>query len=232
MPQMTNRPASAAEMRELDRRAIEEFGIPGVVLMENAGRAVAEEALKMLACAPEAAGISIVCGRGNNGGDGFVAARHLQNAGCSVTLYLVQPESDVRGDARVPFGTVRRMKGIRICTLQPGLAPGGWAQALACSSLIVDALFGTGLSRPVAPPLDRVIEWMNESGRPILAVDIPSGLHADTGAILGCCVRASRTVSFVLPKCGLLTGRGPEMSGQLMVADIGMPADLLEGFRC
>jgi NAD(P)H-hydrate epimerase len=214
------------EARELDRRAIEEYGIPGVVLMENAGRRCAEEALKMLKQPSEATG-AVVCGKGNNGGDGFVIARHLHNAGVRVTTYLTARIADCikGGDAATNLRIALKM-GLavqEVTTVDAVAAVGG---ELRASGLVVDALFGTGLSGEVAEPHRSLIVQMNAAARPILAVDIPSGLDCNTGVVLGVAVRATKTVTFIAPKAGFYKGDGPTHVGELVVADIGLPKEL------
>lgn len=206
--------------------------MPGIVLMENAGRAVAEAALQVLDGAEEGSGrILVVCGKGNNGGDGFVAARHLQNWGFLVSVWLSHPVEEVKGDARTNLEIVLKMKGLPVRIITPESSWEEFRASLPGAALIVDALLGTGLTRPVGPPMDAMVGAINESGRPVLSIDVPSGLDADTGEVLGCCVRAARTVTLALMKKGLLERRGPEMAGALSVADIGLPADLLARFK-
>lgn len=213
-----------ASVRELDRRAIEQYGIPGIVLMENAARNLREHALDLLGQArrPDAL---ILAGPGNNGGDGLALARHLSLFGVSVTVVLAGTEGDEigsRGDAAVNLGIVRKM-GLTIGgpEILPEEPPG----------LIVDALLGTGLSRPPQPPISSLIAWANEQrtrGSLILAVDVPSGLDAMTGQPLGgVCIRADRTVTLAAIKPGLTRLEAQAFLGDLSVVDIGAPAALL-----
>ncbi|MBM4084850.1 MAG: NAD(P)H-hydrate epimerase, partial [Planctomycetes bacterium] len=164
------------QARELDRKAIEEYGIPGVALMENAGRRCAEEALKMLA-RPSGATVAVVCGKGNNGGDGFVIARHLHNAGVRVRAYLTARIADAAkaGDAATNLRIALKM-GLRVEEVLTAEAVAALDTELRASDVIVDALFGTGLSGEVGEPHRSIIRLMNAAGRPIVAVDIPSGL--------------------------------------------------------
>lgn len=217
------RAVTRAEMQALDRRAIEELGIPGLCLMENAGRGVAREALAMLPH-PNAA-VLLLCGKGNNGGDGFVAARHLAIAGARPACWLFGRVAELRGkgDAGVNLDACVRM-GIPVDEALD-LPPEQIGAACSLHALVVDALFGTGLDRPLRAPWPAVIDAVNGCERPILAVDLPSGLDADTGMPLGACVRATRTVTMALPKVGFSRGRGPEHTGEVVVVDIGMPVD-------
>jgi NAD(P)H-hydrate epimerase len=208
---------SREEVRAIDRRAIQEFGVPGVVLMENAGRSAAEVLLGLGVSGP----VTICCGKGNNGGDGFVIARHLDNRGVEVSVLLFAQPEELTGDAAINYRIIAR-SGLPI-TVQSD-AP---SQELARSAWIVDALFGTGLTGAVRPPFDRVIAAINASGRPVLAVDIPSGLDCDTGLPMGATVKAQNTVTFVAMKKGFAEPAAKEWLGQVQVVDIGAPRVLL-----
>ena len=218
----TIRAATREEMRELDRRAIEEYGIPGVVLMENAGTAATRAALDMISDVTDPR-IVILCGRGNNGGDGFVIARHLHNAGLAPRVLLIGSTDKVGGDARINLDVALKM-GIAVPEVASAdeLRPA----VLGCD-LIVDALLGTGLSGDVRAPFDGAIDLINESCARVLAVDIPSGLDANDGRILGRCVRADRTITFALAKIGFYRNDGPRVTGGITVADISIPRELL-----
>ncbi|MDA8164017.1 MAG: NAD(P)H-hydrate dehydratase [Desulfobacteraceae bacterium] len=211
---------TAQQMRQLDRTAIEEYSIPGLVLMENAGRGTVA-ALRQQLGEPAGRTVAILVGPGNNGGDGLVIARHLHQLGALPRLLLLAPDK-LAGDAAVNLAIVRRL-GLPMETLGPGddLAP--VRRLLRHSWLAVDALFGTGLKRPVEGHFAAVIELLNEVPVPVVAVDIPSGLDADNGRPLGACVRADLTVTFALPKPGLVAGRGRQLAGRLEVVDIGIP---------
>jgi NAD(P)H-hydrate epimerase len=212
---------SREQVREIDRRAIEEFGVPGVVLMENAGRGAAE----VLRSLGVRGAVAICCGKGNNGGDGFVIARHLDNHGVPVRVLLFARPEQLTGDAAVNFNIVARA-GLEL-RVEPGDVE--LRQALAEVEWIVDGLFGTGLRGSVRPPLDQVIATINASGKPVLAVDIPSGLDCDTGLPLGATVRAAHTVTFVAPKTGFTNPAAGEWVGQVHVVDIGAPRRVLHG---
>lgn len=211
-----SRPLTCAEMRALEKRAIEEAGIPAIALMENAGRAVAEEAGRM---AP-AGLIAIVCGRGNNGGDGFAAARHLDNRGRAVRVLAIDP-ARLEGDALANY---RALRFTRAEVVEGAARPEDVRRAAAGASLVVDAVFGTGLSGDLREPWPAVLEAINAAGAPVLAVDVPSGLDADTGRPLGAAVRAARTVTFHAPKAGFAAAR--PFTGDVAVADIGIPSRL------
>jgi NAD(P)H-hydrate epimerase len=219
----SQRSVTRAEVRELDRRAIEEYGIPGVVLMENAGRAVAEEAVKMLPTR-DTKRVAILCGKGNNGGDGFVAARHLHNRGVEVRVYLLCKVEEVASspDAYTHLKIVQKM-GLPIKEVPTEGKTEEVLSGLKGFDLLIDALLGTGLTGEVREPYKILIQGLNASGVPILSVDIPSGLDCDGGHVLGAAVRATRTVTFILPKVGFFKGQGPAHVGELVVADIGIP---------
>jgi NAD(P)H-hydrate epimerase len=211
-------------MREIDRRAIEEIGLPGAVLMENAGRAAAGELFARfgsLAPGP----VLILAGKGNNGGDGYVIARSLLDHGWKVRTVALAAESAIGGDAALHLQALRRAGGeVRFAADADQFA----AAVSADFRLIVDALLGTGLATEVGGLYAVAIEWINGAGRPVLAVDIPSGIDATTGAVLGRAVRANLTVTFAAAKVGHAVHPGAAHAGELVVADIGIPRRLLE----
>lgn len=214
-------------MRKADRRTIEEIGIPGFTLMEVAGRAVAEEAMFMLD--EEYQGKTIcLCGKGNNGGDGFVAARVLHQAGVEVDVCLITDPESLVGDAKAHFDLLNLIRvkeeGLRIFRLDEFET----VDSLSGGDLYVDALLGTGISNAIREPFAGVIDWLNKQNVPVLAVDLPSGLDADNGRVLGTAVRADVTVSMAAIKSGLVIGDGPDYAGVVLVADIGIPHHILE----
>lgn len=209
---------TAAQMREIDRRAIADFGMPSLLLMENAGRAVAERALAYLREAPTRQAVRVYCGHGNNGGDGFVAARHLFNRGIPVEVRLAGDRTKLQGDAKVNFDLLAPL-GIPVRDFSEQV-PGE-------ADLVVDALLGTGFTGTPHGPVAAAIHAVNGSGLPVLAVDVPSGLNSDTGAAADPCVRATETVTFGLPKLGLTTCPGRELAGKITVAHISLPLPLV-----
>lgn len=214
-------------VRELDRRAVEDFGIPGLVLMENAARGLREHALEMLADARNDACV-ILCGPGNNGGDGFALARHLDSFGVPVTVVTLGDGSGVRGDAAVNLGAIRRMS-VPVRTSADFLDEQGSGQGTP--GLVVDALFGTGLTRPPEGDAAGLIRWaagVRGRGARVLSIDVPSGLDAARGEPLGeVCVHADRTVTLAAVKPGLTRLEAQTFVGELAVADIGAPVSLL-----
>jgi NAD(P)H-hydrate epimerase len=212
-------------MRDLDKFAIETVGIPGVVLMENAGRAVFEAAYKALAGNPMPA--IVFCGRGNNGGDGFVVARHLINNGVETSVYVIGAFSKIKGAAAVNLRILRKM-GVPIQKVSAKRLPELHDRMKRCG-LIIDALLGTGLSGEVTGLYREVIALINEAGCPVLSVDIPSGLDGATGHPLGIAVVANTTVTFQLPKKGFENPKARNFTGELKIVDIGIPVHLYPG---
>lgn len=218
---------NSAQMQAIDSRTINEYGIPGVVLMERAGLAVCRIILNRN---PRPDRAVIIAGVGNNGGDGFVVARELRNHGIDVRVYLLADPGKLKGDALLNYMVIERLgMDIRIFRSAAGLKLGTGE----AGTVIVDAIFGTGLTREVKGLYLAAIRKINQSGIPVVAVDIPSGLSADTGRALGDSVRATDTVTFGLPKRGHYLYPGPLYTGRLTVADIGFPEESLsaEGIR-
>ena len=224
---------SREEVRNLDRRAIEEFGIPGVVLMENAGRGTAELLLSLGVHGR----VVICCGKGNNGGDGFVVARHLDIHEVPVQILLFVRPEELTGDAAINY-RITQKAGLPLEVHAP-LRKDQLQAELAGSDWIVDALFGTGLAGPVRPPFDQVINTINGAAQadptsgttssrpPVLAVDIPSGLDCDTGIPMGPTVRADHTATFVAQKKGFANPVAQPWLGQVHIVHIGVPRRLL-----
>jgi len=212
---------TADVMRELDRRTIEDLGIPGAVLMENAGRGASSVLLEQFD-EWDRGPVSIVCGAGNNGGDGFVVARCLYERRIPVRVYTLVPPERVQGDAELFFRVMQRLD-IPCRILREEDMDREIIDAWRASSCIVDAVFGTGLARAVQGRYARAIENIGQAGRPVLALDIPSGIHADTGQVLGTAVRASWTATFGLPKRGLYLFPGASHAGTVRCVPIGIP---------
>lgn len=211
-------------MQEIDRRTIEEFKIPSSELMERAGKAVAEETVKLAGEFPKQ--ILILAGKGNNGGDGLAAARYLHQKKYSVQALLFSEGNKLKAESALNFVENAR-RGISCRIVGQHFAWEILPDLFSGADVIVDALFGIGLNKDLSEPYLSLIRRLNESGRPVVSADIPSGLDADTGQVRGECVRASVTVTFGLPKQGFTRGRGPEFTGKIVVADIGFPAELL-----
>jgi len=221
---------TAAEMRQIDQDTIEGIGIPGIVLMETAGSAIVRAIERHY---PNCQRIGILAGKGNNGGDGIVIARQLAHAGRDVHLFLVSPVESFTGEAHINLQIAKNL-GLRIEEI-PGAkavrmdgSVEGWNMWMANCELRVDAIFGTGLRGTVRGAIANVINAINRLPTPILSVDLPSGLDADTGNALGTCVQAERTVTIGLPKRGVLVHPGAELAGHLEVVDIGFPQQVVD----
>jgi NAD(P)H-hydrate epimerase len=251
------RPLSRQEVRGLDERAAAELALPTLLLMENAGRGAAGWMAELAGAIPPDAGgrpftpppslpapdvphgprppeVLILCGTGNNGGDGGVMARHLDAWGFPVRVVWFARGGQLRGDAATQ----------RDILAKSGIAQSAWFDdnpaeeidpeairtLLSGAGWLVDGLLGTGLSRPVEGPLRTVIEAMNSSGKPVFALDLPSGLDADTGQPLGVAVRAQATATFVAPKLGFSAPGAADYIGEVAVIDIGLPRSLLEPY--
>ncbi|WP_418791570.1 NAD(P)H-hydrate dehydratase [Phosphitispora sp. TUW77] len=217
---------TAEEMQNLDRTAINELGIPGVVLMENAGLQVVKEIKEMIG-EPRGKTITVFAGKGNNGGDGFVVARHLLNAGAEVKVLMFADINDITGDAKVNLNILQSMGHNPYSIVNPN-SLNIVKLSMVYTDLVVDAIFGTGFRGAVSEHVGKIIEIINSSGNPVIAVDIPSGLEANTGQTHGTCIKASRTVTFAQAKIGLVIQEGPLYAGELIVADISIPPNLLK----
>ncbi len=206
----------AEQVRELDRFAINELGIAGFELMSRAGQATFSALLDFW---PEAKSLCVFCGTGNNGGDGYVIAALAERAGLEAHIVQVGDVAKITGDAAIAMEQAR-LAGASFAKFDP--------TDPVRADVVVDALLGTGLSGPVRAPYREAIEHMNCSGCPLVAVDIPSGLNADTGSVLGVAVKADITVSFIGMKQGVLTGEAPAFAGQVLYADLAVPAEVFE----
>ena len=220
---------TAVQIQKLDEIAITQIGIPSLVLMENAGRLVSEEVLQHLRLIKKSKSqVSIICGVGNNAGDGLVCARYLMNREVKVKVFLIGKPQNFKTDAAVNYQILKNLK-----------VPIHWIDSthpiekdFKQSRIVVDAIFGVGLNREISDPFKSVIETINEAKRFVVSVDVPSGLDATTGKIYGVCVRASLTLTFTFPKKGFFIAEGSHYVGKIVVADIGIPKKLLkiEGF--
>ena len=214
------------QVRAVDSWAINTLGVPGVVLMENAGRSCAElikEKLKDVA-APK---VCIFCGTGNNGGDGYVIARHLLNSGFEVVVVICGNREKVKGDAKINLDILERLgRPIEQLNLRDGDVPAQVKSFAAGADMIVDGLFGTGLSGQLSDEYKQLIDSINACDCPILAVDIPSGLDCDSGQPFGAAVRANYTVTFVAVKKGFTSEEAAKYTGEIFVASIGVEPNL------
>jgi NAD(P)H-hydrate epimerase len=208
------------EVREVDRIAIEDFRVPGVVLMENAALAVLDVALGILDDF-RVRKVLVLCGGGNNGGDGLAVARHLHNRGADVTVALTIDPARFKGDALVNWQIIDAMR-LSVIDAKPDII------RAFDDALVIDAIFGTGLSEPPREPFSAIVQAIADSENPVLAVDVPSGLDCDTGEPLGpAAVVADRTVTFVAPKAGFLNPAAARYLGEVIVGDIGCPREAI-----
>ncbi len=210
------------QVRAVDAWAINELGTPGVVLMENAGRSCAELIKERLSDAARPK-VCIFCGTGNNGGDGYVIARHLLNSGFEVAVVICGDRSKIKGDAKINLDILERLgQPIEHLDLNDADIAGKVKTLTVDADMLVDGLFGTGLSGRLSDKYKQLIEAMNAQNTPILAVDIPSGLDCDTGRPLGAAVRAAYTVTFVAVKKGFTSAGAAQYTGEIFVASIGV----------
>ncbi|MEQ1572761.1 MAG: NAD(P)H-hydrate dehydratase [Vicinamibacterales bacterium] len=217
---------NAAQMREADRVTVEDIGIPSLVLMENAGRQVV--------AAMEAAyesrldgRVAVLCGRGNNGGDGFVVARTLLQRGIDAVVFVIGAVADVRGDARTNLDILGRL-GVTVVEINDEQTWELHFSEISQCTLIVDAIFGTGVTRGLTGMMETVVADVNASSIPIVSVDLPSGLSADTPHLIGDCIDASMTVTLGAPKLPLVLPPGEAHAGDVVIADIGVPLDVIQ----
>jgi len=220
---------NAEQMREADRFTIEDIGIPSLVLMENAGRQV----VAALEAAYESAlngRVAVLCGRGNNGGDGFVVARTLLQRGVDASVFVVGAVTDVRGDARTNLDILGRL-GVTVVELGDEQSWELHFSEISKCTLIVDAIFGTGLRSALDGMLVTIVADINASGIPIVSIDLPSGLSADTPHLIGDCIDASMTVTLATPKLPLVLPPGEAHAGDVVIADIGIPQDVIDGLE-
>ena len=211
------------QSRRLDTLAIEQYGMTGLVLMENAGRGVADTLCRLGISGP----VVICCGRGNNAGDGFVLARHLDLRRYDVRVLLWADPSDLTGDAAANYRILEHA-GVPIVPMAAETDPARLDREFAGAAWLVDALLGTGARGEPRPPLDMVIDRMNAAAAPILAVDVPSGLDCDTGEPAGHTIRAAHTCTFATAKPGFFAPEAEPYVGRLHVLDIGVPRRLIE----
>ena len=211
---------SGEVMQMMDRRTIEEYGISGLTLMENAGRRCAEAIIKEFG---QMANAVVVAGKGNNGGDGYVMARLLRGQGWHVTTFVLAEKDQIAGDARTNLDLLHDA-AVVFCPDEGHL--GRYVSAFREADVIIDALFGTGLKSPVRGTYAEAVDMINGAGKPVVAVDIPSGIDAGSGGVLGCAVKADMTITFAFAKLGHVLFPGAEHTGRLQVVDIGIAPEV------
>jgi NAD(P)H-hydrate epimerase len=220
---------NSSQMRQADQRTIEEIGIPSLVLMENAGRQVVA-ALEATYSDLADRKIAVLCGRGNNGGDGFVVARTLSQRNVDVSVFLIGRVADVRGDARTNLEILGHL-GLNVVEVADSQAWELHFSEVSDCTLIVDAIFGTGLNAPASGLIESVIADVNSSGIPIVSIDLPSGLSADSNELIGPAIDAELTVTLAAPKLPLVLPPGETHAGDIVIADIGIPSDVIGGLE-
>ena len=220
---------NAAQMRDADRHTIEEIGIASLVLMENAGRQVVA-AIEAAFESRLDGRVAVLCGRGNNGGDGFVVARTLIQRGIDTAVFVIGSVADIRGDARTNLEILGRL-GLTVVEVNDEQTWELHFSEIARCSLIVDAIFGTGLRSAVGGMLETVIADVNAAEIPIVSVDLPSGMSADTPNLVGDCIDASLTVTLAAPKLPLVLPPGEAYAGDVVIADIGIPHEVIDSLE-
>lgn len=214
----------AEDIRKIDQAAVRDYGMSILLLMENAGRSVSD----LISAKYPPCKVLVFSGKGNNGGDGFVAARHLSNRGFSVRVALLEDPAELQADPFLNFSILTKM-GIP-CFQVEKVSELELSEQLNKTDLVVDAMLGVGVHRVVEGVFARAIHAINASQRPVVSIDIPSGLDADNGQIHGVAVMATQTITLALPKTGLFVGEGVRCAGEIVVADIGIPKKLLEPY--
>jgi NAD(P)H-hydrate epimerase len=217
--------ATADDIRRLDQAASRDYSIPGILLMENAGKAVADVIRREY----KPCRVLVIAGKGNNGGDGLVVARYLAGHGYRVKIALLEDPAHLKADPLANF-TLTQKNNIPCAAISKSVSEEALLELCRESELIVDAIFGIGIHSPACGIFEKAISAINRSKKPVVSIDIPSGLDSDTGQVHGVAVKATRTVTLALPKFGLYKGEGPHHSGEIEVADIGIPRELLVSF--
>jgi len=224
---MRQKSVTVKQIQNLDRIAIEKIGISSLWLMENAGSAVTAAVLDQLKGIKNPR-VCVLCGIGNNAGDGFVVARQLVSAGIRTVIYVIGSGKSLKHDAGVNFGILKKLK---IAVKEIAKLNRHGVTDITQADMVVDAIFGVGLNRKIQEPFFSFIEAANNFAKKIISVDIPSGLDGTTGKIYGICINADITVTFSFIKKGFLKNQGPSHVGKTVVADIGIPAELKKNIR-
>jgi hydroxyethylthiazole kinase-like uncharacterized protein yjeF len=214
---------TSQQIKNIDRRAIRDFGIPGMVLMENAAAAVMT-AMEKFFDGLQGLRIGIICGRGNNGGDGLALARRLRISGVPVRVAMLAPFGAVKGEAKVNLSILRKMD----VEIMQNASSRSLADIVAWSDVVVDAMLGVGLSSPLKGTYAQAVDMINASGNAVVAIDIPTGIDADTGGVMGAAIKADLTVTMAFLKRGLVLYPGAEFAGTVRVADLGIPFEVAE----
>ena len=224
---MRKKSVTVRQIQKLDEIAIKRYGVPSLALMENAGRSVAEEVIKAVK-KNKRPKICVICGLGNNAGDGFVIARHLINKGTKVSIHLIGKGSRLKTDAAVNY---RILKKLKYPIYESAVKRTRLFKDIQKADAVVDAIFGVGLNRDVKDPFKSVIDAINQRAKKVVSVDTPSGLDGTSGKIYSVCVKADKTVTFTFLKKGFLINQGPAHTGKMIVVDIGIPLILQKGVK-
>ena len=229
---------SIKRSQKLDKTAIERYGVPSIILMENAGRSVAYEIIRQIGKKRNSI-VCVVCGLGNNAGDGFVVARHLLNAGIRTKIFLIGDGGNLKKDAAVNYSILKKLEypfyfiGAKTAGGVNIFSDAGYRALinnLSKADIVVDAIFGSGLNREILSPFKEIIAIVNKKAKRVVAVDTPSGLDGTTGNIYGACINADTTVTFNFAKEGFFKNKGPGYVGNIVVVDIGIPLKLKNRF--
>jgi NAD(P)H-hydrate epimerase len=215
-----NRTVTPQKMQRFDLLAQDKYGIPSLILMENAGRGAAQVVFEALTGKKKS--VACVCGRGNNGGDGLVLSRHLINRGVKVKIFMLAGDKPLKGDAKVNENILKKM-GWRIGIINGSKDIQALKQSLGKCSVVIDAIFGIGFKGQMRKEQGRIIEAINQCSRPVISLDLPSGLDALSGEAGSACIKAKTTVTFGFSKTGLIKNDGPFYAGKVVVADISLP---------
>ncbi|GAJ03602.1 unnamed protein product, partial [marine sediment metagenome] len=216
---------TANKIREIDKLAQTKYSIPSLILMENAGRTASEEILIYIDN-NRSKRVAIFCGKGNNGGDGLVVARHLKSKDINVVVYLLGYVKDVKKIDPVTNLNIVRKMGIKIIELPDLKSVKKLRRRFSCD-VVIDAIFGTGFSGKLPEHIRVLVHFLNKTGKPIFSLDVPSGLDATTGEIADTSIKATKTITFGLPKTGFIKGDGPDFTGQVITRNISYPQILL-----
>ncbi|MBU0469040.1 MAG: NAD(P)H-hydrate epimerase [Candidatus Omnitrophica bacterium] len=220
---MSKGAVTVKQIQKIDDIAINKYGIASVVLMENAGRAVSQEVKRMLPKNKKAKAI-IICGSGNNAGDGFVVARHLNEMNVDVKVFMLGRASNLKNDAKINYEIVKKLK-IPIKEFKNVVER--MIDDIKKADVVVDAIFGVGLNRELKGTFFDAVEVINKFSKKVVSIDIPTGLDGTNGTVYGICIKADKTITFSLPKKGFFCGQGRKFTGKVVIVDIGIPKEIL-----
>lgn len=220
---MSKDAVTAKQIQKIDDIAINKYGIPSIVLMENAGRTVSLEIKKMLPKNKRSM-VIVFCGHGNNAGDGFVVARNLKESVEDVKIFILGGAKDLKQDAKINYDIVRKLK---IPLKEFKAVNLAMINEVKKADMIVDAIFGVGLNRALEGLFFETVQAINKFSKKVVSIDVPTGLDATKGSIYGIAVKADKTVTFSLPKRGLFCGQGKKVAGKIVVVDIGIPKEII-----